>query len=556
MTKRTIVIVGGALSGPTAAARAREVDEHARILLIERNAHVSYAVGGLAYHLSGEVKAIADLDSQRADFFASVYGVEVWTGAEATALDAPARVLTVQRGGERTKVPYDALVFALGAASPVPDVPGLSGINVRTFRTLADLAALKKALVGSGRRVAVLGGGSMGVEAADGLVRAKAKVTLVERHQRLLPQLGTQVARAAEAVLAARARVILGAEVIGADGARGKVRRLHLSNGTKLEVDAVVIAAGLSPRTELLEAAGAVLAPDRTVLVDALARTSLPHVWACGVCVSVPSAVTGRPVWSAQGALADKTAQVAGANAAGAQVRLGAAAETMLVRVLDTVVGRTGLSAAQARAHVGVDAEVTTIHAPSHDPWFPGADDVLVELVWNRHSGRLLGAECAGRSGVDKRIDVAAAAIAGGLTVDQLAEVDLGYAPPFSAARDPINVAATVAAAHWREWVRSIGAEQLAKLAPTFQLVDVRGSKQHRAGTIAGAVHLPLEALRERVGELDRKRPTVAFCDSGRRGYLAARLLQQRGLTDVRYLGGGLASWQLVGQPLVRERAR
>lgn len=552
MAERTIVVLGGALSGPTAAARARETDELARIVLVERNTRVSYATCGLAYHLSGEVRSAAELDPERKELFESAYRLEVWLESEATGLDPFTRTLTIARGEKTEALGYDALVFALGADSPTPRVPGLAGKNVRAFRNLDDLAALKAALARGKKRVAVLGGGPMGLEAADGLCRAGAQVTVIERGAHLLPQFGMQAAAAAKAALTRNAELMLEAEVVSAVGRKDKVERLVLADGRNVEVDAVVIAAGLRPRTSLLGRAGALLAADGTALVNDRAETSLPGVYACGVCVSVPSVVTGRPVWTAQGALADKTAQVAGANAAGAELCLGPATGAMVLRVGDAVLGRAGLTLSEARAHLGPDLEVTTVHASSHDAWFPGAEPLLVELLWDERSRRVVGLECVGRSGVDKRVDVGASAIAGCLTLDDLAGLDLAYAPPFSSARDPLNVAATVAAAHARGWIRSIGPEQLHQALGKYALLDVRSAKAFKAGTVPGARSLPLAALREAAGKLDKKAPLVVLSERGREGYLAARLLQQRGLPEVYNLGGGLRSWKLLGFPVER----
>jgi len=552
MSQRTIVVLGGALAGPTAAARAREIDEHARILLIERGERVSYAVCGLAYHLSGEVGALDELDRERGAFFQSVYQIEVWTGTEATALDPAAKTLTVRRTGQSgvSSVAWDALVVALGAASRAPDVPGLEGTNVRMLRTLDDLAAVAGALRAGGRRVTVLGGGPLGIEAADGLVRGGAEVTLVEKEASLLPRFGRQASAAARRALErAGARVHTGVTVAGVETDGGRVTTLALSAGGTLKTDFVVVAVGLAPRTELLARAGARVAADGTLLVDERARTSLDGVWACGVCVSTPQALTGAPAWWPQGAIADKTAQVAGANAAGGEARLAPALGSMLLRAGDTTVGRTGLSAAEADAALGrADVGVTTVHASTHDGYFPGARTLLVQAVWQRASGRLLGVEVAGVAGVDKRIDAAAGAVAGGLTVEHLAGLDFGYAPPYSSARDPLNVVATVAAAERAGLAWPITPKLLNERGAGVQLVDVRAAGE-RGGTIAGALAIPLEELRARGGELDRTRPVVAFDATGRRAYLAARILRQAGFGDVQHLAGGLASWELLGLP-------
>jgi NADPH-dependent 2,4-dienoyl-CoA reductase/sulfur reductase-like enzyme/rhodanese-related sulfurtransferase len=537
MANRKIVILGGALAGPTAAARARELDESAEITLVERNSRVSYATCGLAYHLSGEVPGIDALDRQRAEFFDAYYRVDVCTHTEALAIDGAKKTITLRGRDGDSVVAYDALVFALGAESSVPAIAGLEGENVRPLRTVDDLVALRGVL-GSGRaRVAVLGGGPFGIEAADGLTRGGAVVTVIEREASLLPRFGAQVSAIARDALRTRGAVHTGVTVtsVRRDGAR--VSGLSLSDGTSLDVDAVVVAAGLRPRTQMLAAAGARLAADGTVIVDERAETSLPGVFGAGVCVSVPQAVSGTPLWWPQGAIADKTAQVAGENAAGGDALLAPALGSTILRCLDVAVGRTGLSRAEAQAALGADAVASTVvHAPSHESYFPGAATLTVELLWRRADGRVVGVEVAGAAGVDKRVDAAAGAIAAGLTVDQLAALDFAYEPPFSPARDPLNVAATVARAERRGLVRSVSARQI---PPHAQLVDVR---TEGAPSDLGAVAIALPELRQRLGELDRARPVVVVSEDGRLGFLAARVLAQNGFADVANLAGGLRS--------------
>ena len=549
MKKRRVIVLGGAVSGPAAAARAREIDEHADIRLLERSRDVSYAACALAYHASGEVPAQGALNRERAAFFWNVHRVRVETGTAVAAIDARSRVVTI-RGGRR--LPYDALVYALGADSVIPPVPGLRGArNVFRFRTLLDLEALLARVDRGRRRVAVLGGGFIGVEAADGLARRGCRVMLLEQGERILPAFSPAAAgAAAEALRGLGVVVTAGAHAVRAIRKDGDVRSLRLRRGRALEVDAVVVAAGLVPRTELLKRAGAVLHADRSVAIDNRCATSLPGVFACGVCVSVPHAVTGSPVWLPQAALADRTAQVAGACAAGGDARLSPAVGSAIVRAGDLTLGRAGLTRGEAAAYAGDDCAVARIHAPSRDAFFPGAADMQVELVHHRGSGRILGGEIVSRSGADKRVDALAAAILGGLTVEQLAALDLAYAPPFSPARDPLNVAGTVASLTRAGLAEGWPAEELAARRRRITVVDVRGEASRRAATLAGALRVPLPSLRERLARLPGG-PLVFICDTGRLSFLATRIARQRG-REAAYLSGGLATWAAEGRSLSR----
>jgi NADPH-dependent 2,4-dienoyl-CoA reductase/sulfur reductase-like enzyme len=437
----TIVVLGGALSGPAAAASAREIDRKARIILLEQGAGVRYVVGGLAYHVSGEVRSLQALNRERERQFRDAFRIDVRTGVRVERLDAAAHVVHLVTG----KLAYDRLIYAAGAESTVPDVPGLEGAgNVFRFRTPADLAGITAVLRRGARRVAILGGGYFGVEAADGLLRRRCRVTVIERQERILsrhaPSMAAMVAKALEAD---GATIVTSASVSSAVRTGTRVTALVLAEKRRIATDMVIVASGLRPRTDLLRDAGARLLADGTVPVDERAATSLPDVYACGVCVSVPQAPTGVPIWFAQAAMADRTAQVAGISAAGGNARIGPVLGTAILRAGKVTVARTGLAGADA----GAGGVTVSVMAPSHEVFFPGSEPIAIELTFDRSSGRVVGAEAAGVAAVDKRIDVLATAIAGGLTVEQLAALDLAYAPPYSAVRDPVNVAGTAAAA-------------------------------------------------------------------------------------------------------------
>jgi NADPH-dependent 2,4-dienoyl-CoA reductase/sulfur reductase-like enzyme/rhodanese-related sulfurtransferase len=547
MPSRTIVVVGGALSGPTAAARAREIDETARIILLEQGAAVSYAVGGLAYRVSGEVSSRRALEREDARFFNDVYRVDIRTGVRVQRIDAGRHVVTV----DGQELSYDSLIYAAGAESIVPDVAGLEGAdNVFRFRTMTDLQGITARLKRGARRVTILGGGYFGVEAADGFLRRGCRVTVVEREMRILGRHSPAMSRmAADALERAGARIVTGAAVASVARKGSGIRAVTLTDGGTIKTDLLIVAAGVRPRTSLLREAGVPVLADGTVSIDARAATSVPDVFACGVCVSVPCAPTGEPVWLPQAAIADKTAQVAGVCAAGGDARLGPVVGTTIVRAGKLTVACAGMIGAEA----GFQASTVDIHAPSHDRFFPDATPVSIALTYHQPSGRVLGAEIAGRTGVDKRIDVVATAIAGGLTVEQLAALDLAYAPPYSAARDPVNVAGTVAGAARAGLAVAWTADQVAADRDGLTLIDVRvEAERRRRGTIRGARGVPFAFL--------RKDPRLAggrlvfVSETGQQAYLAARIAQAAGMRDAGFLSGGLRSWSAAGYPLTRPK--
>jgi len=545
---RTVLILGGAQSGPSAAARVRETDERARIILIERARDLDYADSGFAYHLSGEVPALDSLRRGRGDLLQDVYRVEVRAGAEVESIDPRQRRVLV----DGQPLEYTALIYAAGAESLLPEVPGLGGAgNVFHFRTLRDLEGIVRRLgTGAARRVVILGGGAGGVDAADGLLRRGCDVTILQRGPRILPRFSPAMSRvAADALVKAGGKVVTAAEVTAAEQHLSSVSALRLANGLRIETDVVIVAAGLRPRTALLRKAGASLLADGAVAVDERCETSLKGIYACGTCVALPHAVTSEPAWSTQAAQADKSAQVAAINAAGGKARMPPVTDTILLRVGDIALGRTGLTRDEAAARAGRKAAAITVHAPCRDPYLREADLVTIDIYYHRGSGRLLGAEAAGRAGVDKRLDVLATALRGGLTVDDLGGLDLAYAPAYAPARDPVNVAGTVAAAVRSGAAPALSVEDIAARPGAVTLVDVRSEPEPSAGTIPGARLVPLASLRDGLEKLPKGK-LVFFCDSGQRGYLAARIARQRGRRDAGFLSGGLRSWRAAGQPV------
>lgn len=546
MAKKTIVIVGGALSGPTAAARARETDPKARIVLLERSRDINYAVGGLASGVARETGPIAALNRDKADFFADVYGVEARVRASVSAIDVKRRVVSAD--GEA--LAYDSLIYAAGAESVAPGIAGLEGArNALRFRTLLDLEAVLAALQHGAKHVVVIGGGLLGVEAADGFLRRGCRVTVIESSPRLLPRFSQALSMAGAAALEkAGATVLTGTCASSALRSGDRIRSLTLTSGRSIAADLVILAAGLRPRTKLLARAGVTLRPDGTVAVDKRCAASAPGLFACGVCVSLPHAVTGKPFWLAQAAQADKTAQVAGANAAGGRALMAPVTGTAIVRVGELTLARTGLDESAARRFAGKRFACARAHAPSLDAFQPGSTPVSIALFYDEGSGRLLGAELSGRAGVDKRVDVLATALAGKLTVEALSLLDLAYAPPYNAARDPINVAGSVASAARQGPARAWDARELSGSLGRVTIVDLRAPSERRTGSIAGAKRATL--AQARLGKVNAGgKPIVFVSSTGRRSYLAARLSGKAG-----FLSGGLASWQAAGLPLSDNR--
>ena len=545
MGKRTILVLGGYGSGVTAATAAREIDEEARIVLVDPGGEASSTVAAVPYAISGETASVSALSRGRPEALAASHGIEMRPAPGTIRIDAGARKLHLD--GEA--LDYTALVHALGAET-APDAKVPAATNVHRLRTLGDLESVRAGL-GPRARVCVLGGSPTAVEAADAFRRGGHAVTMVDSEARLLADFSAMgSARAAEALRASGVELILGEGPAGGDVVAGRLTSLRLAGGTKVPVDLVLITGPLRPRSELLRAAGAELNEDGSVVVDEFCATSLPHVFACGASVAVPHAVTGWPVWLPQAGVADRTAMVAGAVAAGGQARLEPVLNTSIVRAGELTLARTGLAWDEA-VEYATEEEIgqVSVHGSSCERTLSASQPLAIDLVYHRGDGRILGAEVAGKAGADKRVDVLSAAIVGGMTVERISALDLAYAPPFSTARDVVNVAGWVAAAARAGLARPWTSQELASRLGAVAIVDVE-PERGRAGEITDSLVIPLGDLRNRIAALPRDRPLVFVSETGRLGYVAARIARLRGFKDAGFLTGGLLSWQAAGLPV------
>ncbi|MCK6520413.1 FAD-dependent oxidoreductase [Myxococcota bacterium] len=550
-TKTTIVVVGGVAGGASAATRARRCDESAHIVLFEKDEHISFANCGLPYYIGGEIKDRAKLLITTPAQVAQRFGIEVHTQREVTAVDRDRKVVTVlnREIGEVTEQPYDKLILAPGASPIVP--PGPRAANVFTLRNLHDTDLLKAALDALSaregdepRRAVVVGAGFIGLEMVEQLHHKGFEVRLVEKAQQVLPPLDAELARLVEEELARRGVALhLGDGVAGLTLKDGLATELRLESGLALAADLFILGMGVRPNTQLAEAAGLTLGPSRGVKVDEHMRTSDPDVYAVGDVVEVLHGVAQTPLRVPLAGIANRAGRLAGGHCVGSNPeRAPAALGTAIVRVFGVVAACTGLSEAQA-ARMGAPCAAVYVEGGSHASYYPGAQSLLLKLLFHPETGKLLGAQAVGGEGVDKRVDVVATALHFGGTVRDLAQIDLAYAPPFGSAKDPLHMAAFAACNQLDGLVRFVppGADLTGA-----QVVDVREPHELSQGVIPGAVNIPLDQLRDRLEELDPDRPTVVVCRSGKRGYVGARVLSQRGFLRVAVLTGGMVARRLA----------
>ena len=438
-----------------------------------------------------------------------------------------------------------SLILSPGAGAIVPDLPGLPASNVFTVKTIPDAEAVK-AWVGDRhpRRAVVIGAGFIGLEMTEVLQQLGLAVSLVEKLPQVLPPLDADVATLVASHLErSGVRVMLGDGIAGLAG--GDVASaVLLESGREVPADLVILSIGVRPEVKLAREAGLAIGAFGGLVVDERQQTADPDIYAVGDAVQTVQLVTGKPARIPLAGPANRQGRVAGANAAGGNLSFPGALGSAIVECLGMTVAKTGLSEREATQE-GLPHTVTWVHPPNHAGFYPGASPLHLKLIVEQRTGRFLGAQVAGAQGVDKRIDVLATAIQARLTVMDLENLDLAYAPQFSAAKDPVVMAGFAASNAIRGEVLTVTcamvAEQL-RSGRDLQLVDVRTKEEWSRRHLAGAMHIPLDDLRERLGELNPQRDTVLFCAAGQRGYLAARILRQRGFDRVRNLTGGLSS--------------
>lgn len=571
---RRIVVIGGVAAGPKAAARARRLDPRAEITVLEKGPHASYGACGFPYFLGGRVQRLQELMETATgvvrgpEFFGKVKDVRLCTGVEAVEIrreehEVVYRDLTT---GERSSLAYDKLVLATGARTVEPPIPGLDLANVFRLKTYADAQQVREALDqvddllkqqdlgGAAKarplRAVIVGAGLIGMEVAEALLQRGEEVTVVEMLPQVMPPLDPEMAaHLANHAVAKGVRLKTGARVEAILGEGGTANRVRLSTG-ELPADLVLVATGVRPEVDLARAAGLEIGPTGAIRVDEHLRTSDPDIYAAGDCAEKRHAVTGKPAWVALGSTANKEGRVAGSNAVlGDMETAPAVAGSMVMGFFGFTVARTGVTEKEARAQ-GLEVEVATVVGPDKPHFMDGSRPIVLKVVVERGTRRLLGVQGAGIGDVARRVDAAVAPVMTGMTVDQVADLDLVYAPPYSPPVDVLLTAVNMARNKLDGWARPLPAvEYRARLdrgeAPV--LIDVRSPAEHQALPFDGAKLIPLGALRDRAGELPKDRPVALLCKIGLRGYEGQRILQGLGFEDACFLEGGV-----IGYPYPR----
>jgi len=546
-----VVIVGGVAGGASAAARLRRLDEGADIIMFEKGEHISFANCGLPYYIGGVIKEKEKLFVQTPENMRKRFNIDVRINSEVTRIIPDKKLVEVfDRASGRTYTEtYDKLILSPGAEPVKPKLPGIDSERIFTLRNIPDTYRIKDYVDEmKPRRAVIVGAGFIGLELAENLYRRGVKVTVVELADHVIGPLDYDMAAIVHQHMKSK-----GVELYLKDAAKsfkdeGCCINVELAGGRTLKADMVIMGIGVRPESRLAAEAGLKLGTTGGILVDEYMRTSDPDIYAVGDAVEVRDFVSGNPVLMPLAGLANKQGRIAANNICGLEEKFTGAQGTSIVKVFDITVAMTGNNEKSLRKN-GVDYEKSFTHSPSHAGYYPGAIPMSIKLLFSKKEGKILGAQVIGYEGVDKRLDVIATAIRAGMTVYDLEKLELAYAPPYSSAKDPVNIAAYTASNILRKLCNIFHWHDVASIDRSkSMLIDVRTPAEFDLGTIEGAVNIPLDELRDRLNEIPKDKDIYIFCQVGLRGYIASRILMQKGYRTVKNLSGGYKTYQLATQ--------
>ncbi|MBG9988436.1 FAD-dependent oxidoreductase [Aerococcaceae bacterium DSM 111176] len=534
-----IIIVGGVAGGMSAATRLRRLMEDAEIIVMEKGPYVSFANCGLPYYVSNQISDRDDLLLQTPESLRARFDLDVRVSHEVVAIDPQTKTITVKTPEGEVQETYDKLILSPGATPFVPSMDGLDlAENVYTLRNVPDLDKIMTALSNDPKTATVIGAGFIGLEMAENLKERGLDVTIIEMAPHVLPTLDAEMAKHIEIELERNGvRVITGQS---AQSFKDKGKLIQLDDGTELQSDLTIMSVGVRPDTDLAASAGVELGMRGGILVDDKYETSIEDIYAVGDAIIVKHQITGEDAMIALASPANRQGRQVADIIAGQSRSNKGSIGTAIVRVFDKTAASTGLS---ERAAKEAFEEVEVVHTQTNDHagYYPGATTVFLKLVFDKSTGRILGTQAVGAKGVDKRIDVLATAIKGGLTVDDLPELELAYAPPFGSAKDPVNMIGYFAQNVLEGLTEQIQWHEVKEfMANGGWILDVRSDSEVAAGKLNyhNQIHIPINDLRDRLDELDKEQEYILLCASGLRSYIGERQLKQAGYKGKNINGG------------------
>ncbi len=537
-----VVIVGGVAGGATAAARIRRLDEKAEIVVFERSGYVSYANCSLPYYIGEVITDPEELTLQTPESFFARFRIRMHVHHEVTALHPDKKTVLVKNletGGEFEES-YDKLILSPGAKPVQPRLPGMGIEKLFTLRTVEDTFRLKEYIDRSKPRSAVLaGGGFIGLELAENLRDLGMEVTIVQRPKQLMNPFDADMASFIHGEMRKHGvKLALGHTVEGFEEKDGGVEVL-LKGEKSLHADMVVLAIGVTPDTHLAEEAGLELGVKKSIVVNDRLETSVTDIYAAGDAVQVKHRVSGAETLISLAGPANKQGRIIADNICGGDSRYPGSMGSSVIKVFDMTAAVTGMNETNARK-AGLDVDTVVLSPMSHAGYYPGGKVMTIKVVFERKTFRLLGAQIVGYEGVDKRIDVIAAAIQGGISAVQLKDLELAYAPPYSSAKDPVNMVGFMIDNIFRGLLKQWHLKDLSGLPHdgSVTLLDVRTAEEYQSGHIEDFRNIPVDELREHLDEIQKGKPVYVICQSGLRSYIASRILEGNGYEAYNFSGG------------------
>ncbi len=554
-----VVIVGGVAGGATAAARIRRLDEKAEIVVFERSGYVSYANCGLPYYIGDVITDAEEMTLQTPESFYSRFRVDMRVHHEVTAIHPEKKTVSVKnlKTGEEFKENYDKLILSPGAKPTQPRFSGADLDKVFTLRTVEDTLRIKNYINEKHPKSAVLaGGGFIGLELAENLRELGMDVTVVEYAKQLMSPFDPDMASFIHNEMRKHGvKLVLGRAVEGFEEKDGGVRVL-LKDDAPLHADMVVLAIGVTPDTALAKDAGLELGIKGSIVVNDRMETSAPDIYAAGDAVQVKNFVTGEDALISLAGPANKQGRIIADNICGLDSRYKGSQGSSVIKVFDMTAALTGINERSAKA-TGLDADTVILSPMSHAGYYPGGKVMTMKVVFEKDTYRLLGAQIVGYEGVDKRIDVLATAIRAGMKATDLKDLDLAYAPPYSSAKDPVNMAGfmvdNIANGVLKQWHLE-DADSLPRDG-SVTLLDTRTVWEYSQGRIEGFKNIPVDELRERLDEVEKGKPVYVICQSGLRSYIASRILEGNGYTAYNFAGGFRFYDAVINDRALSERA-
>jgi len=541
------VIIGGVAGGASTATRLRRMDEKAEIIILERGDFISFANCGLPYHIGGVIQERDKLLVITPEKLKQTFNIEARVKHEALSIDTKKKTVNIRdlSNGREYMENYDKLVLSPGASPIIPPVPGADLPGVFTLRSIPDMDRINDFVTEKqATRAVVVGGGFIGLEIAENLQDRGVQVTIIEMLDQVMAPIDYEMAAMVHQHLDFKhVRLALGdgLKSIGADSPLN----VTLQSGKVVGTDMVILSVGVRPETSLAKDAGLELGLRGTIAVNDHLQTSDKDIYAIGDAVQVKNIISGKEVNLPLAGPASKQARIVADNIAGRNMIFKGVQGTSIVKVFDLTVGATGLNSKQL-ADLGLPFKEVIIHASNHAGYYPGASPMAFKLLFSPDDGKVLGAQLVGIEGVDKRVDVIATAIHAGMTVFDLEELELAYAPPYGSARDPINIIGFLAGNVLRDDLETVDWNMVDKMDREKNVfLDVRDPEELAIGMIEGSLNIPLGELRERLNEIQRSKRVVVYCQVGQRGYFAARILKQNGF-DVVNLNGGYKTYSHV----------